>query len=110
MKKVFKLFCPLAIFPLLYIPYHFLNTKVIVEWLGCGCPQFDEYGNEITRVFNANDFTMCFWICIAGVVTLLSIFNLKLLEKWHWKVLYLLFIAAVSIFIALKFYYSMHWL
>lgn len=80
-----------------------------MKWLGCGCPTVDEYGNTITAAFNANDFTICFWLGIAVLVTLLSACNLKLLENRRSKVLYLLLTAAAGVVLALLFYYSMQW-
>ena len=41
LKRILRYFWQLLLFPLLYIPYDFLNTIVLVEWLGCGCPRVD---------------------------------------------------------------------
>jgi len=109
MKKHIKTYWQIIIFPALYIPYSFINTKVIVKWLGCGCPKIDEHGNMIANSFNANDFTLIFWNIIALIVIAISLFNMRNFTKWHYKLIYILLITAVSFFIAISFYYSMQW-
>lgn len=109
MKKVMKSFWQLLIFPILYIPYSLLNTKVIVKWLGCGCPTIDESGQTIRNAFNANTFTLIFWSIIAVIAIAVSWFQMRSFARWRYKVIYMLCMIAVSIFLALLFYYSMHW-
>ena len=109
MKKTLKTYWQLLIFPILYIPYSILNTNVIVKWLGCGCPSFDENGQAFENTFNANSFTSLFWNFIALVVIGISLFNMKHLTKWYYKVIYMMLIIAGSIFVAFRFYYSMQW-
>ena len=109
MKKYIKIYWQLIIFPALYIPYSFINTKVIVEWLGCGCPKIDEHGSMIINSFNANDFTLIFWNVIVLIVISISLFNMRNLSKWYYKLIYILLIAAGSFFIAIKFCNSMQW-
>ena len=109
MKKIIKTYWQLLIMPVLVIPYSFLNTNVIVKWLGCGCPQIDEQGNIIENAFNANHFTLIFWNVAAIAVIIISLFNMRYLNKWYSKLIYVLLIAAGSIFLAMKFYYSMQW-
>lgn len=109
MKKIVKTYWQLAIFPILYIPYNILNTEILVKWLGCGCPKIDEHGNMITNAFNANSFTLIFWNVIAVIVVVISLFNMRHLSKWYYKIIYILVIAAGSFFTAMKFYYSMQW-
>ena len=82
MKKIFRRYWAVLIFPALYIPYYLLNQYVIVKWLGCGCPQIDENGNTITNNFNANDFTSIFWSLIALAVIVISIINMKDIKKF----------------------------
>jgi hypothetical protein len=109
MKKILKLYWQLLILPALYIPYHILNTKIIVKWLGCGCPQLDEHGHDVVNNFNANDFTMIFWNVVALIVIAISFFNARKLSKWYYKLLYIIFIVIGSFFVSMKFYYSMQW-
>ena len=109
MKKFFQRYWQLIILPALYIPYKYLNKKVIVEWLGCGCPREEAQGIINERYFNANDFTLIFWSVISLVVIIISLFNMRQLSKWYYKLIYIVFIAVGSIFVALQFYYSMQW-
>lgn len=99
----------IIIFPALYIPYYLLNQYVIVKWLGCGCPVIDDSGNIITNAFNANDFTAIFWSVITLIVVVLSIINIRDINKWYLKAVNILIIAAASIFISVCFFYSMQW-
>ena len=108
-KKIVRLFWQLLLFPLLYIPYDFLNTTVIVKWLGCGCPRLDEQGNEIVNRFNANDFTRLFWAGIALIVLVISIFQCRKIERWPSRFLYLAAILLLSVFFAWNFPRLMQW-
>ena len=108
-KKVVRLFWQLLLFPLLYIPYNFLNATVIVKWLGCGCPRLDEHGHEIVNRFNANDFTRLFWTGIALVVLVISVFQCRKIEKWPSRFLYLAAILLLSVFLAWNFVRWMQW-
>lgn len=107
--KLFKLYWQVLLFPILYIPYLIINQEFIVKWLGCGCPSVDENGNSVFSKFNANDFTFLFWSLIALTVIVISIFNMRKIEKLNYKVLYLLSIIAISIFLVLTFSASMQW-
>ena len=109
MKKIVKTYWQLLIMPVLFLPYHYLNTKVLVDWLGCGCPRLDEQGNEIINNFNANDFTRIFWLAMALIVIAISLFNMRNFAKWHSKLIYILLIAAGSIFLAFEFIRLMQW-
>ena len=109
MKKVVKTYWQILIFPILYIPYSILNTKVIVKWLGCGCPTIDENGQTMKNTFNANTFTLFFWGIIAFIVIVISWFNMRNLTERRHKLIYMISIVAVSIFLAFLFYYSMLW-
>lgn len=105
------LLMPLLLFAVLVIPYQYVNSEFLVDWLGCGCPQVDEFGNLVTPEFNANDFTACFWTVIALCAAALSAFLSKLLipkNKWL-RVLYVVSILAVSLVIAYGFTQSMMW-
>lgn len=109
MKKVIKTYWQILIFPILYIPYSILNTKVIVKWLSCGCPTIDENGQTIKNTFNANHFTLIFWGIIAFIVIIISLFNMRNLTKRRCKLIYMISMAAASIFLAFLCYYSMLW-
>ena len=109
MKKLFQRYWQLLILPALYMPYKYLNERVIVEWLGCGCPKLGPQGEMIESGFNANDFTLIFWGAVALAVIIISLFNVKQLTKWYHKLLYMVLISAGSLFVALQFYYSMQW-
>lgn len=112
MKKLIILFLPLLLFFVLVIPYSYVNSEIIVDWLGCGCPQVDmETGEIIENNFNANDFTACFWLFISLCVTTIAAFLTKMLPKnkiWL-KVLYVAFMLAVSLLISYQFTQSMMW-
>lgn len=109
MKKFFKLYGQILLFPLLFIPYSYLNSAVIVKWLGCGCPQIDEYGNVIISSFNANDFTRLFWAVIALIVLIISLFAMKHIHKGHLKALYILSILCICFFFIYFFSLFMQW-
>jgi len=109
MKKIVKTYWQLLIMPVLFLPYQYLNSKVIVEWLGCGCPLVDEQGNEIVNNFNANDFTMLFWSVVALIVIIISIFNMRYLIKWYAKLTYILLIAVGSVYLVMRFCDLMRW-
>ncbi len=110
MKKIIRTYWQILFFPILYIPYSILNTKVIVKWLGCGCPTIDESGQIIENTFNANTFTLIFWCIIALIVIAISLFHMRNLTKWQHKLIYMILMIAISIFLALLFYYSMQWI
>ena len=66
LKKVSLLLAPLTLFPLLFYPYSLVNGRVIVDIFGCGCPVIDSDGNVTQNLFNANDFTACFWFAVTS--------------------------------------------
>ncbi len=99
----------LLIFPALYYPCRFLNSEVIVKWLGCGCPQLDAQGNLVKNTFNANAFTLAFWLVIALVVIAISLYNMRSFTKWYHKLIYISLISAGSVFIAYRFYSALMW-
>ncbi len=112
MKKTIIMILPLLLFLILVIPYRYVNRELIVEWLGCGCPQVDtETGEIIENSFNANDFTACFWLFVSLCVTTISAFLTKLLpkDKTWLKVLYVVCMLAVSLLISYLFTRSMMW-
>lgn len=61
MKKAVKTYIWILLLPILFIPYSFLNSKVLVEVFGCGCRQG----------FNANTFTGIFVIIISFLTLIL---------------------------------------
>ena len=38
-KKILILLIPLLLFFILLVPYSYVNSEIIVDWLGCGCPK-----------------------------------------------------------------------
>ncbi len=99
-KKALSLFGPLLLFPVLYLPYSLLNTRVIVNWLGCGCSE---------NAFNANGFTLVFWLCVAAVVLGFSLFQARRMETRGIRLLYLLFMLTVCLILVGVWYLSMQW-
>ncbi len=99
MTKVWRLIRPLLLFPLLFIPYMWLNRAVIVEWLGCGC----------VDGFNANHFTALFWGVIVVLVTTLCCLSARHIRRRSLRIVYI----ALSILLSLCFWWLfsvfMHW-
>ena len=110
-KKIVVLVSPLLLFVVLLVPYSWANQQFIVDWLGCGCPILDEFGNMVENNFNANDFTALFWlfisVCATAVAVLLSKRFLK--EKTWLRVLYITGIFLVSLIISYVFFQMMLW-
>lgn len=109
MKKFVRLFWQVLLFPVLYFPYRWLNQAVIVQWLGCGCPQIDENGQAVYRAFNANDFTWFFWWAVALAVMIISLCQLLRMKRWQYKVLYLIVIFLACALIVPAFFESLYW-
>ena len=99
MKKAFKAFCPLLLYPILFIPYSFFNSKFIVDWLGCGC----EEG------FNANRFTRLFWEIIAVLATLLSVLFSRRCDKKAERIVYPIIAGMISLTVSYLFFKLMKW-
>ena len=109
-KKIFKLISPLFLFYLLFVPYQIVNANFFVNWLGCGCPVVDEYGNTVQKYFNANDFSECFWLFIALFAVALSVLISKKEFKKKWmKILYVIIITAISFMTACFFSVAFRW-
>ncbi len=110
-KKILRLLSPLPIFPLLYYPYGILNSELIVDIFGCSCPIVDSDGNYTQRLFNANDFTACFWFVVAVGTILLAFFQSKMvITKRPWlRILYFTGIAAMSFLFMFRFNRLMLW-
>ena len=110
-KKLLLLASPLLSFAVLLVPYSWVNQALIVDWLGCGCPKMDEFGNMITPDFNANDFTALFWgfitICVTTAAVLLSRKICK--EKLWLRILYVVGMLVVSLLISYQFIQMMMW-
>ncbi len=102
---------PLLLFIVLPIPYSFLNQKVLVNWLGCGCPKVDESGNMIDSYFNANDFTALFWLLVTVGATAWAVFLARRIpKKLMWlRILYIAGIFTCSLCISYFFTQSMMW-
>lgn len=110
-KTVIILLIPVLLFFVLVVPYKYANQELIVDWLGCGCPQIDESGNLIENNFNANDFTRLFWSVITIIATVISVFLSKRIPKemlWL-RILYVTAVIVVSLGISSMFYQSMMW-
>ena len=109
--KAAVLLLPLGLFFLLYIPYNWVTVTFLVDWLGCGCPVVDEAGNVYERVFNANDFTACFWLLIVAVVTALAVWLSRRISRRRWwlRVAYVAGMLGASLWLAQSFFYSMQW-
>lgn len=110
-KKTAVLFSPILLFVVLFVPYDLLNQHFIVDWLGCGCPTVDEYGNMIYSNFNANDFTALFWLFVSACVIAISVFLSRRIpkEKMYFRVLYIVCMLAVSLVISYQFCQIMKW-
>ena len=110
-RDVVKLIDPLLLFFVLYIPYGLLNSAVLVDWLGCGCPKVDASGEMIHDYFSANDFTRIFWFFIAFWAIASSITLSQTLPKGKLalKVCYVVGISLVSLQIAFILTRIMMW-
>ena len=110
-KKIAVLATPLLLFVVLLIPYSWANQRFIVDWLGCGCPVLDEFGNMVEKSFNANDFTALFWLFISVCVTVVSVLLSKRIsrEKLWLRVLYIIGMFLVSLSITFLFHQMMMW-
>lgn len=97
-QKASLLLAPLTLFPLLFYPYSLVNSRVIVNTFGCGCPVIDSGGNVTQKLFNANDFTACFWFAVAVGTVLLAFFqSKKVITNRPWlRILYVTGVAALS--------------
>lgn len=111
-KTIAILIAPLLLFAILFIPYSWLNSAVIVEVFGCGCPQINESGEIIHPQFNANDFTLLFWLfislCVTAISVLLSIKKLPSNKIWL-RAIYVVSIFVASIIISYSFLQLMMW-
>ena len=106
LKRALLLLFPIFILPLIAIPYQWLNSEYLVKWLGCGCPQVDEFGNTVYPAFNANDFSACFWaiICLLDLIALFPLSG-KLVADDTNRLIYR-FLAAVVVLITCCLLYS----
>ena len=110
-KNMIKLIAPLLAFPILFLPYQLLNSAVLVDWLGCGCPKVDASSEMIHDYFSANDFTRIFWLVITVGVTVLSWFlskNVFREKKWI-RVVYVAVVFCVSMILAYMMIRAMMW-
>ena len=110
-KKLLLLVSPLLSFAVFLVPYSWANQAFIVDWLGCGCPKMDEFGNMITPDFNANDFTALFWEFIAICVTVAAVLLSRKIskDKWWLRILYVVGMLTVSLLITDQFIQMMMW-
>ena len=111
-KTIAIFIAPLLLFAVLFIPYSWLNSAVIVDVFGCGCPQVNEAGEIVHPTFNANDFTLLFWLFISACITAISGFlSIKKIpgdRKWL-RVAYVAGMLAASIFMSYHFLQLMMW-
>ena len=109
-RNVIKLISPVLVFPVLFIPYSLLNSKVIVEWLGCGCPKIDASGEMIRDYFSANDFTAIFWYVTAiGVTILAGVLSKEVFQKKWAGTVYVGGMFVVSLVAAYRMMQGMMW-
>ena len=109
-KKALALIAPLSPFAILLIPYQWVNQRFFVEWLGCGCPQLDEWGNMVENNFNANDFTLIFWLFVSLCATVMAMFvSKKYCYRIWFRVLYIVGIFLSSVVITYALYQMMMW-
>lgn len=108
---IFSALSPLLLFAVLIVPYSWLNQAFLVEWLGCGCPQIDEAGNIYEPVFNANDFTACFWLAISVVAVVIAFFLSRRLfpENKIYRTVYTSATVVIALLIAYWLYQHMMW-
>ena len=111
-KTIAMLLAPLLLFAILFIPYGWLNSAVIVKVFGCGCPQINEVGEMIYPKFNANDFTLLFWLVVSVCITVISVFlSIKKIpsnKKWL-RIIYVVSMFAVSVIISYGLYQLTMW-
>ena len=100
LKKTAFLTIPILVYIALYIPYSAINSKLIVDWFGCGC----------NSGFNANDFTRLFWFVASVIMMILSfVFSKKHLHKIWMRVIYALCVLAITFALSIPFCQSMMW-
>ena len=111
-KTVAVFLSPLLIFAVLFVPYSWLNSSVIVDVFGCGCPQINENGEMVHRYFSANDFTAIFWFFVAVCVVIASaLLAMKKInaEKIHLRIVYVASMIVISLLIVYCFCQIMMW-
>ena len=110
-KNIAILLTPLLLFFILFVPYGWLNGHWLVDWLGCGCPAVDEFGNDIHPDFNANDFTALFWLLVSACATVMACFLSRRIpkEKRLFRILYVIGMLGISLLISSHFYRVMMW-
>lgn len=109
--KTLRLMSPVFPFLLLVLPYSLLNSYVIVEIFGCGCPTIATDGTVSHALFNANHFTACFWFAVAVGAVLLAFFQSKriMVNRVPQRVLYITGIATMSLTLMLCLNRLMMW-
>ena len=50
-KKLCILLSPLTPFPILLVPYSWINSRFLVDWFGCGYPVLDGARNMVHYYF-----------------------------------------------------------
>ena len=112
LKSIALLLSPLLLFVLLAYPYNRLNSEVLVDIFGCGCPQINEQGEIVHPTFTANSITVIFWFAMALCATVAEgIICCRIIPKnkaWL-RVLCIAGMLAVSLLIANYLRHIMMW-
>ena len=105
------LLSPLLLFVALFFPYAWLNGHYIVDWLGCGCPRVDEFGNDLRPALSANGFTALLFLFVSLCVTVIAVFLSKRIPRGKtWlRVLYVAGMLLVSLLMTSHFYRVLMW-
>ncbi len=112
LKLVALMLSPLLLFAVLAPLYGWLNSELIVDIFGCGCPQINEQGEIIHPSFNANDFTAIFWcvitLCVTAIAVFIAIKKIPRQKMWL-RAVYIMGMVAVSLLITYYLYQTMMW-
>jgi hypothetical protein len=105
------LLSPLLLFVILFIPYAWLNGHFIVDWLGCGCPRVDEFGNDVRPALSANGFTALFFLFVSVCVTVIAVFlSQRIPRRKMWlRILYVAGMLLASLLMTAHFYRILMW-
>jgi membrane-associated HD superfamily phosphohydrolase len=106
MKRWFKIYFSVLFYPVLYLPYKFVNYILIVKMLGCPCTNPN---------FNTNNITDIFWLLI-GIITILFFivnylknYNLKCKKNILIFVFSIIFLMIYSFVLFMVFTNDMYW-
>lgn len=103
-KRIFKTYYVILIYPILYFPYKALNALLLVDVFGCSCDN---------PRFNANNITDIFWFLIGVLTIFLFIIsfrkNFDLKNKIILFIISLVLIATYAVVLSIVFANSMYW-